>query len=311
VGLAAAASNPTLEELMRFGAAVWRYLLGDLRTALADTEELIEFTRDDPRLGMEIWGISPHAFARAVRAILLPYLGRVQEAKDEQERALALARGLGDDETLGWARSAYTSYAMVAGETEGVIEQAYQGWEMAERLGSPLSQVIALTWLARAHNLRAEWAQATEACERGLALARARRTGLAYEGQILTLLADARLGLGDVDAARSTAEEAIAVSRRRGARLFELMGQLALARALLATGGATTADATAAALDRAFALMAETGAVSMEPFIRAQLAELARFRGDEAARARELSEARRLFEAIGAPKRAAQLAAAV
>jgi hypothetical protein len=47
----------------------------------------------------------------------------------------------------------------------------------------------------------------------------------------------------------------------------------------------------------------------MEPFIRVALADLARARGDEASRARELSDARRLFEAIGAPKRAAQLAA--
>lgn len=49
----------------------------------------------------------------------------------------------------------------------------------------------------------------------------------------------------------------------------------------------------------------------MEPFIHAELAELARVRGDEAVRARELNEAGRLFEAIGAPTRAARLAAAV
>jgi ATP/maltotriose-dependent transcriptional regulator MalT len=82
-----------------------------------------------------------------------------------------------------------------------------------------------------------------------------------------------------------------------------------LARALLAARDARTTDAAAAALDRALALTDETGAVSVEPFIRVQLAELARARGDEAAHAHELSEARRLFDAIGAPKRAAQLAA--
>jgi hypothetical protein len=49
----------------------------------------------------------------------------------------------------------------------------------------------------------------------------------------------------------------------------------------------------------------------MEPFIRVVLAELARVRGDEAARARELADAQRLFEATGARERAAQLAAAV
>jgi tetratricopeptide (TPR) repeat protein len=260
---------------------------------------------------MEIFGLSLGAFARAVRAIVLPYLGRVQEAKGERERALALARELRDDETLGWSRSAYSSYAMVAGETEGVLEQAFQGWEVAERLGSSYSQVLALTWLAFAHSLRAEWVQAAAECERGLALARARRTGLAFEGRLLSVLAEARLGLGDVGSARTKADEAIAVSRRHGERLWELMGELALARALLAAGDNTTADAAAHVLDRALALTAETGPVSMEPFIRTELAEVARVRLDEATRARELGEAWRLFEAIGASKEGAQLAAAV
>jgi tetratricopeptide (TPR) repeat protein len=295
-------------ELIRFGAAYWRFLLGDLRAALADLDAGIAFMGDDPRLGMEILGFSPHAWARALRAVVLPCVGRAREANDERERPLALAREVRDDETLGWARSVHTYYAMVAGETEGVLEQAHQGWDVAERLGSTFSQVLALINLARAHNLRGEWVQAAPACERGLALGRARRIGGAFEGHILSLLAEAQLGLGDVEAARSTAQEAIMVSRRCGARLWELMGQLALARALLAADGPTTADA-AAALDRALALTAETGAVSMEPIVRVALADLARARGDEVARTRELSQARRLFEAIGAPKRAAQLAA--
>jgi class 3 adenylate cyclase/tetratricopeptide (TPR) repeat protein len=308
--LAEGTGNAALR-VTRFAAGVWRYHLGDLRAALADAERAIELTRDDPRLGMEIWGFSPHAFSRTLRAIVLPYLGRVQEAEDERKRALVLARELGDDETLGWSRSAYTAYATVVGETEGVLEQAHQGWEVAERLGSPFSQVIALTWLARAHLLRDEWEPATDACAQGLALARARRAGLAYEDQLLNLLAEAHLGLGDVESARATASDAVAGSRRRGERFWELMGQLTLARALVAARDAASADAAAAALDRAFALVAETGAVSMDPFIRVALADLERARGDEGARERALNEARRLFEAIGAPKRAAQLAGAV
>jgi tetratricopeptide (TPR) repeat protein len=244
-----------------------------------------------------------------MRAAVLPLLGRVQEAEVERERALALARELGDDETLGWSRGVYTIQALIKGDTEGVLEQARQGWQVAERLGSPFSQAFALATLARAHNVRGEWAQAAASSKRALALARARRTGLAWEAQMQSNLADAQLGLGDAEAARSTAHEAVAISRRRGERLWELMAQLSLARALLAARGATSADAAAAALDRALALTAETGAVGLEPLVRVALADLAHARGDEAARARELSEARRLFEAIGAPKRAAQLAA--
>jgi class 3 adenylate cyclase/tetratricopeptide (TPR) repeat protein len=307
--MAQATGNPALEAV-QFLAGFLRYLLGDLRGALVDLGRTIELTRGDPRLGMEIWGYSPHASARMLRAQVLPLLGRLEEAEDERERALTLARELGDDETLGWARGVYIYYAMVAGETEGVVEQAYRGWEVAERLGSPFSQLYALSTLARAHVLRGEWEQAVAASERGLALARARRAGI-FEGLILSHLAEAQLGLGDIEAARSTAQDTIAASRRRGTRFSELMAQLTLARALLAAGGVTEAEAAAAALDRAHALVDASGALAMEPFVRVALAELARARGDEAARARELGEARRLFEAIGAPRRAAELAPAV
>jgi hypothetical protein len=114
-----------------------------------------------------------------------------------------------------------------------------------------------------------------------------------------------------VEAARSTAQQAVAVARRHGLRLHELLAQLALARTLLAAGGTTTTEEAAAALDRAFALTDETGAVGMQPFVHAELAQLARARGDKAAHARELSEAQRMFQAIGAPKRAGQLDAAI
>lgn len=306
--VAESSRSPALGVLRAMGG-YFHFLLGDLRAALADTEEAIRRTRDDPRLGIEIFGYSPHAFARMLRAVVLAWMGRVPEAKEERERALALARELGDDETVGWARSTYAMYAKVAGEAEDVLEESHKGWLVAERLGSPWSQVVALLGLGRAHNLRAEWADAAAACEHGLEIARTRRAGLAAEGQVLGILAEARLGIGDAEAARSTAEEAIAVCRLRGGRFYELIAQIELARALLA-GGAANADAAAEALDRALALCAETGGVSMEPFARVARAELARVRGDEAARARELSEAQRLFEAIGAPKRAGQLGAA-
>jgi class 3 adenylate cyclase/tetratricopeptide (TPR) repeat protein len=308
--LAEGSGNPALQP-MRFQGYLSRALLGDLQGALADAERTIEITRDDPRLGMELWGFSLQASARVLRATVLPYLGRLREGDDERERALALAHQLGDVETLGWARSAYSTYATVAGETEGVLEQAHKGCEVAERLGSPLSEVHALLMLARAHNLRGEWQQSAQACERSLAHARDRRTFLAYESLIMSTLAEAQLGLGDVEAARSTARQAIALARRHGLRLHELHAQLTLARTLLAAGGATTTEETAAALDRALALTDETGAVGMQPFVHAELAQLARARGDEAAHARELSEAQRMFQAIGAPKRAAQLAAPI
>jgi hypothetical protein len=49
--LAEGTGNRALEVLPFVGGAVWRYFLGDLRAALADAEQLIDLTRDDPGSG--------------------------------------------------------------------------------------------------------------------------------------------------------------------------------------------------------------------------------------------------------------------
>ncbi len=62
------------------------------------------------------------------------------------------------------------------------------------------------------------------------------------------------------------------------------------------------------ALERALALVRETGARGFEPHIYFERAELAKLTGDEATRQRELREAHRRFTEIGAPIRAAEVA---
>jgi thioesterase domain-containing protein len=137
---------------------------------------------------------------------------------------------------------------------------------------------------------------------------RDRRAGLVWEARVLAGLAQAYLGRGDAARALATAEEAVAVAQRQGARTFECDAQVALARVLLRSQGAKGKREIEAALARALSLVEETGARVHEPFIRVELAELARLTGDEATRQRELREAHRLFTEMGAPLQAAKLA---
>jgi hypothetical protein len=81
-----------------------------------------------------------------------------------------------------------------------------------------------------------------------------------------------------------------------------------LVKALLASDGVLRTEAVGPHLERCFVLIERTGAKTLEPFIRLELANLARLRGEETVRARELRAAHRLFLEIGAPIRAAEVA---
>jgi len=137
---------------------------------------------------------------------------------------------------------------------------------------------------------------------------RARQTGVEVEGGVLADLAEAHLGRGEVAVARRTAEDAVAMARRRGIPVQEIRGQLGLARALRHAEGLEAQGAIEAALGRSRALVEETGARLYAPRIHLEPAELARLLGDEAGRRRELAEALRLFAAMGAEERVARIA---
>ena len=84
--------------------------------------------------------------------------------------------------------------------------------------------------------------------------------------------------------------------------------QLALARVRRCAEGLSARPAIETALERALALVRETGARGFEPRVYLERAELARLTGDEATRERELREAHRLFTEMGATIRAVEVA---
>jgi class 3 adenylate cyclase/tetratricopeptide (TPR) repeat protein len=287
----------------------WDFLAGDLRLALGHADATIQSAGDDVNVGRSLTGFSPKIWNVMFRgAVLLPCMGRIEEGIAEYERALRLAREHGEVEITGWARGAYAYIAWLTADGETGVRRAREGLEVAERLGSSFSRVTAYSQLARSALAAGDWEETAVAASEALKIARDTGAGLTTEGLMLSLLAEADIGRGELDLARSTAEEAVAAGRRRHTRFLELFAQLALARALLRTDGAASAEAIAPSLERALALVGETGAVALEPFVRVELAELARVRGEGEVRNRELEEAQRLFTSIGAPRRAAAIA---
>jgi adenylate cyclase len=291
--------------------AYWDFLAGDLRRALADADAAMEASGDDVMVGRSLTGVSPYIWNVMFRGFLLPLMGRIDEGTAEYERSLQLAREHGEVELAGWARGGYAWIAWLTADGETGVQRARQGLEVAERLGSSFSRVAAYFQLARSAVTARDWDETAIAASEALKIARLTGAGLTSEGAMLSLLAEAQLGRGEVDLARCTAEEALAASRQRHTRLEEVFSQLALARALLRADGAAPDEAIAECLARALALVEETGAAALEPFVRVELAELARARGEDGLATRELREAQRLFTAIGAPRRAAEITAEI
>jgi class 3 adenylate cyclase/tetratricopeptide (TPR) repeat protein len=274
-----------------------RTFAGRLRETLERADALMALTGSDPRFGVEIMHFSPYVWLRTLSGYVLHWIGRASEGRRDFEEALELATkwGLGLNQQL-----AHTYLALAWAETgaaDAALRHARQAVDLAERIGGHGFRAFAYHALGAAHLCGAEWDEAVSALEQ-------ERT-IAHEHQFVgllsaSLLAQARLARGEIDAARALALEAVDNDRRVGARLNECRAQLVLAQVLLHSDGVTARSAVEAALARAAALIEETGAVLYAPQLHVRRAELAQTLGDEAQRIQELREAHRLFTELGA-----------
>jgi hypothetical protein len=201
---------------------------------------------------------------------------------------------------------------MARGDAAQGLRAAQDFAALAERTGSPWAGIVSRFTLGRAELLAGRPQAAREPLERSLAAARQRGLALESEGEQLAALAEAQAGCGDSELAQRTAEEAIAASRRLGTRFREVYAHAALGRALLASSARWDAGAVQrveAALDRADALVAETGGAVARPELCVLRAELALRGGDAAGGAAALGQAHALALAMGAHGHAARIAA--
>jgi class 3 adenylate cyclase/tetratricopeptide (TPR) repeat protein len=307
VRLARDSGNPELEISFFSTSAYWEQLAGRMNKALAIAEETIERTRDDWNIGRTTLGFSVHIFNIRFRAELLAQMGHLDESRRELERAVKLSEEHAEMEILGWAHGNYSTLGWFSGDPDLALDHARKGVEIAERLGSWISHMLAYGLLGMALTLKRKWDDAILAFETALDAVRARQTGLQYAPLWLAWLSSAQLGSGDARAAQSSAEEGVATARTQGAKFWELATQRALARALLRGKGPAPIERTGEVLERAMSLVYETGAMSYEPLIRLELAEFARLTGDERSWERELRRAYRTFKEMGAAGHAAAL----
>ncbi len=296
---------------------VARFHHGDFARALALAEEGIALALRDPGVG----GSDPDRYRLGnlllAQANALEHLGRLDACEAALERFRALGRA--KQPPTDWSRNVHiharvrATLALARGDAAESLRAARDFAELAERTGSPWAGIVSQFTCGRAELLAGRPQSAREALERSLAAARQQGLALESEGEQLAALSEAQAGCGDAPLALRTAEEAIAASRRLRTRFREAHAHAALARALLAATTAwerSSGESVGIALDRADALIAETGGAVARPGLYVLRAELARRCGDVPGCESALRNAHSCSLAMGAHGHADRIAAA-
>jgi len=291
-----------LELEMSVGAPYWMDLLGDTKAAIPVMTERIERMGEDFELGREVVGFSALIWSTFFLAQLLTENGRIDEARAMNDRALRLAREHDDVESLGWTHNQYAFLDYHSGEVRDGLAHARMGAEIAERTGSAFSRTTSYCLLGYAHLARGEWLEAIDVEEEALRIMNDTRTGMQYEPLSLAALAEAQLGLDDMEGACETAERGAEVAARYGMRTHQGQCRMVLGRALTRP----RPPEARAELDRALELIG-ADYVALEPRIHEALADLAAMHGDEQSYERQLRVALEGYERIGATGHARRL----
>jgi len=299
-------TGEVIMQLMIRVSLLWVLLQsGRLREAVATSDEAERLSRGDPQAGAAVLGFSPLGSVLTLRAAALSLLGRLPEAFAAIRRAVEIGEQRRDAEVLTWASTWGVQVCWIAGDAEQALYHGRRGVEFSEIAGSTGLRADACVSLARAHLLEHQYAAALEALARARKIV-GRRDGEEYgEPLYLSVLARAHLGSGDVARARTAADHGVALVRDKPG--LAVAAQLARIKVLLAVDGAAARAPVESHLRDIAQLIERMDARGLLPFLLEERAALARARGDDAAWARELREAKRLFDAIGASAYAARI----
>jgi class 3 adenylate cyclase/tetratricopeptide (TPR) repeat protein len=295
-----------LRVAVRFGLSTAYYFAGRLRECFAVAEQGLELARGDIDLGADRIGFSPSLGLSCWHGLALCLTGNPRNGAAELDRVIERARASQQLQALVLSHGSHVFRCEITGEAAPALAHGREAVDHAERTGSQSGRVYAYLGLGIANVLNGAWHEALEVLGTALTIGRERRLAT-WDGGVLGAMAAAHLGLGDCAKALALAEEAIAVSRRRGTRLWECSAQLTRIRALRGTLGPEATAQIEAALAEADAWIEMSGAKSYEPFLHVERAALARLTGDEASRERALREAHRLFTEMGATVRAEEI----
>lgn len=259
--------------------------LADIRRAHEWTGALTAWCDEQP----DMFTFSGQCLAH--RADIMHLHGRWPEAVTEAKRACERFGRAADQYAAGmaWYRLAEVYRA------QGLLTEAEDAYRRAGEWGRDPQPGLALLWLATGRS---------DAARTAIDRAVAEQTGRLGRANMLPVLVEVALAVGDVDAARAAATELSAIAEEYGTDLLRAEADRARGAVQLAEGAARDALAT---LRPAWRLWQELDVPYEGARVRVLIGLACRALGDEESAALELDSARRVFVQLGAEADLARL----
>lgn len=195
-------------------------LSGDLSRALEANDRALARVQDIDEIDQQTLGFSIAIWINGMRAQILAMMGRFDEARPLLEALIASDEATVDVLHRLLAHATQCDIAWALGDVALLENHSKQTLQLAERSGNPYLLVYGKGYAGLAQAMRGAHSDATTTLSEALAYARRRNAGLENEARLLADLAHVQLRAGLADRARDTAEEAAAVARRRGAKVW-------------------------------------------------------------------------------------------
>ncbi len=237
VALADEAGDPHLQVAVRAAGAYAYLCTADFDGYEAMLDEVLELAQGDRTVGAGVILGSPTAWAVMGKGMVRRERAQFDEAEELFERALRLTIEEDDPETASWVRSNQAGLRAVRGDVDGALALARRNCELTERLGDVFSRSLALANLAWAELAGERYEEALASIEEAERLYReAMDNGGEMEAWRAQMRAQALTGAGRSEEAIAVAESAVEMSGERGMLWAYPIANLALARALVASG---------------------------------------------------------------------------
>src|SRR6266446_356204 len=228
--------------------------------AMDRVHEIVKFDRQTLGFDIEIW-------LAALRGRTLVMLDQREEARPFLDRIIQLESSQVDALHYGIPSWAYVDLAWAEGNIGLAQEHADRAYSIAMKAGNPYLRVYAQALRGLSHIVAGRLTSAIEDLSDALSFARSRKAGLENEPRILADLANAYRLNGEIEIAFSTVDQAIEVAIERHARVPECLARMVRAKLLLRSANSDEKAEGGQELERAKALMRETGAMLLETFI--------------------------------------------